>query len=362
MVARDNFNSILKNMDYRTDQNPKGIHFLLERLGGSAPDYVTAKEAGDASEPTKFALEVTEEFPYSSRKETWMSYAYIKTASDLSEGTKEFVERRLKLAADKFGTSDDLVEIDALVSEFTKEASDKQSTPMRKFALSVERSGEQYDLYPMDTKTQVRSSIASLNNAEGLPIEWQKQASVALVDAAEEKGISRIEIPEKVLHLGVRREPDFEKAASVARHRSHYVKDKEAADLYTEVVKSAAADDEDQLDRYVELMIDLDRAEGINSYGKGIVDPYSAFYSGMETAHVEKIASENAYLMDTLIPTEAFRNTRQYVHEMFSKKAASNLIGMIDTHGKDGVALSAELSRLPLNTQRDLAKLVVARG
>ena len=127
-------------------------------------------------------------------------------------------------------------------------------------------------------------------------------------------------------------------------------------------MKSAAADDEDQIDRYAELMIDLDRAEGVTSYGKGLVDPYSAFYSGMETAHVEKIASENAYLLDTLIPTEAFRNTKQYVNEMFSKKAAANLINMIETHGKDGVALSAELSKLPLNAQRDLAKLVIAKG
>lgn len=348
-------------MDYRTDNNPKGINFIVKRLGDGAPGYITEKQAGEDTAPTKFALEPSQEYPYSTPRETWMSYAYLKTAStNLAKGTRDFIDRRLKLAAANFGIDDDLVEIDALVDQFHKEASEGER--IRKYALTVERGEDTYRMYPVNSKTEVRNSIAHLNNANALPIEWMKQACVTVVDRAVELGVPREEIPEKITRLGVRREPDFEKAAMVARGRARFVKDPETAGLYTELVKSAASDDEEQLDQYIDLWIDLDRAEGIHSYGRDIGDPYSAFYSGPETAYVDKVASDNAYLMKTLIPTEAFLNTKQYVHEKFSKRAAQNIIDLIDTHGNDGVALSRELDKLPLETQRNLAHLVIARG
>jgi hypothetical protein len=348
-------------MDYRTDNNPRGINFLVSHLGDDKPGYLTAKQAEEEVEPTKFALETRKEYPYTTPRETWMSYAYLKTANTkLATGTEEFVDRRLRLASARFGIDDDLVEVDALVAEFKKEAAASQ--PMRKYALTIERGEESHNMYPVNSKAELRNSMSHIQNADALPIEWMKQACVALVDKAEEMGVSRNEIPEKVLQLGVRREPNFEKAAMVARNRGMFVKDREIVELYKEIVKSAAADDESQINRYIELWTDLDRAEGIKSYGKGIADPYTAFLSGEESVYIDKIASENVFLMNTLIPTEAFLNTKQFVHEKFSKKAAENIISWIDEHGHDGVALSRKLKELPLDSQRDLAQLLVKRA
>ena len=348
-------------MDYQNDQNPKGVNFLLEKLGDSAPEYVREKSAGQDDKPTKFALPNREEYPRSNPREVWLSYAYLKTANvGYSEGTKDFIENQLRQSAAIFETEFDLDQIDeTLAEERKKQAS---SEPMQKYALNIERNGESFNFYPMNTVQQIRNSMHQIKNACDLPIEWKKKACTALVDAAEESGIRRSEIPSDVLEMGIRREPDFEKAAQVARYRSTFVKDREGSDLYSEIVKSAAADDESQIDHYIELMIDLDRAEGIANYGKGVVDPYSAFYSGPETAFVEKVANENAFVMDTLIPTEAFRNTRDYVNTVFSKKASKAIVDIIDEHGKDGVELSRQISKLPLETQRELTKLAVVKG
>jgi len=348
-------------MDYRTDNNPRGLNFILDCLGDRAPDYLRNEKQASEGEPTRFAHREAEEFPYSNEAETWRSYAYLKTASNnagLEPATHRLVGHVLKLAAARFDIEQDLCEIDMIITQSREQDPDA----MEKFALVVERDKKQHNLYPIDNHNRVRESAVKLANDLDLPIEWRRQASTKIVKAAEVCGVGRDELPASVVRLGAAREPNFKHAAEIAQGRGEHFGDTELGHLYSEIVKSAEADTEDQLDNYVDLMIDLDRSQGLKSYPPGLTDPYSAFYSGIETAVVEKAASENVFLADTMIPTEAFRNTSEYVNTFFSKRAADNILGIVEKHGSNGLAMSVELGKLPLNTQRDLARLCVKHG
>jgi hypothetical protein len=346
-------------MDFRTDNNPRGITYLLKELGDRAPKYLNTKEASEVDAVTRFASPGTKEYPYNNPNQLWHSYAYLKTANDksMSAASKRTIGNILKLAADIQGVSDDLCEIDMIL-----EQAGQGAHPIRKFALHIKRADTVHKLFPIHSASSVRNSAHELANNPDMPIEWMKQASEEIVNAAEYYGVDRDELPERVTRLGVPREPNFEKAACVAEDRGTMFGDEELAQLYGEIVKSAEADSEDQLGNYIDLMIDLDRAQGLNHYPRGVIDPYSAFYSGLETEVVEKAASDNVFIQDTLIPTEAFRNTQEYVQTFFSKKAAANITAIFDECGNDGIALSRKLSQLPVQTQRELARLAVKHG
>lgn len=352
---------MLPFMDHRTDNNPTGINFLLKTLGDRAPGYLNEKKAGEAETHRHFACPMKKTYPYDTPADTWRSYAYLKTANHrLPKDTFEFVERMLKLAAAKHLIEEDICEIDMILSTFEKEAHTDEKR--HEFALQVERDGERKNFYPIRTPAQIRKSAYALDRKRDVPLEWRKIASEAIYHAAMKHGMKEQELPASILTYGVVREPNFKIAMEVAEYRGKLLEDKELGELYCDIVKTASHDEEGSLPKYIELMLDLDRATGLDGrYGRGVVDPYQAFLSGPKTEEVEKVASESVVLLDTLVPTEVFQTVKEHVHTVFSKKAADNLRELFEKE-RDGVALTRAISELPLKTQRELMQIAIEKS
>lgn len=353
-------------MDYRTDNNPAGIQLLKKELGDRLPDFVkkaeTQKTAGEQEpSPQKYALFGKNEYPYDTPYQTWMSYAYLKSASTLHKDTYEWVERVLKLAAAKHNIEDELCEVDMLLAQaIEKQASEPEYTSPQ-YALIVDREGEKTKLFPLRTPNQIRKSANAVHRDLELPLEWRKQACESIVAASRAAGVDLNSLPHSILTYGVSREPNFKIASEVAEYRATLVKDPEIGQLYRDIVKSASHDVDDAVGQYITLMLDLDRAQGLDQkYGKGVVDPYQAFLSGPETEVIVKAAAENVVLLDTLVPTEVFKTLQEHVHSVFSKKAADSLREVFETG--NGTEISNAISKLPLKTQRQLMELAIEKG
>lgn len=347
-------------MDYRTDNNPSGILLLKKELGDRLPDFV--KSAGEAEPtPQKYALFGHNEYPYDTPYQTWMSYAYLKSASTLHKDTHDWVERVLKLAAAKHGIEDEICEVDMLLTQTIEKQASEPQYEAPQYALIVSRDGEQTKLFPLRTPNQIRKSANAVHRDLELPLEWRKQACESIVKAAREADIDLETLPKSILTYGISREPNFKVAAEVAEYRATLVKDPEIGQLYKDIVKSASHDADEAVHQYITLMLDLDRAQGLDKkYGKGVVDPYQAFLSGPETEVIEKAAAENVVLLDTLVPTEVFKTLQEHVHSVFSKKAADSLRDIFETG--NGVEITNAISKLPLKTQRQLMELAIEKG
>jgi hypothetical protein len=351
-------------MDYRTDNNPRGIQMLQQQLGDRLPDFVKGASAQEAEEkPKKFAHFVRGEYPYDTPAQTWMSYAYLKTAgASLPVDTQDWIERVLVAAGRHHEIESDLCEIDMVLTQaHEKQASAEADEGAPEYALVVERDGARTHLFPVRTPNQVRKSANAVHRDLELPIEWRKMASETIVDAARRHGVDLDTLPDSISIYGISREPNFKVASEVAEYRAGLVDDPEIGQLYRDIVKSASHDRDEAVDQYIGLMLDLDRAQGLDKrYGRGVVDPYRAFRSGPETETIEKTARENVLLLDTLVPTEVFHTLREHVHSVFSKKAADNLRTIFE--GDDGTQISAAIAKLPLKTQRQLMELAIEKG
>lgn len=102
-------------MDITSDST----HSVFFRIFEGAPRYVAespvpTKEAADRLPDSLFADSYNRRYPIDSKAATWLSAAYFaKTAEDdgYGEATREYVEGRIKEAADRYGNRGDVDEV-----------------------------------------------------------------------------------------------------------------------------------------------------------------------------------------------------------------------------------------------------------
>jgi hypothetical protein len=344
--------TILRIMDYVRDQNPRPL-YRIDALAGT-PAYVAEAPVLTEDSVAKlasvaFAAPGRREFPCFDKVSTYLSYAYLRGAN-LNEPA---VAARIKQAGVTFGIADDLEKIDHAVAQ-----SKQASAPVQAFALPAGVCKEaSANLYPIGNEFEIEESARQLaNDRARMPASAFRTAAMAIVKAAAAHGTV---LPAKVAQAGEDRYPDFAMAERILALRKAVVKSAEAVILYDDLVKAAAAAaSEEEAEKFASLCAELDQTCGVQ-YRDGIVDPWSAIFSGPLKSEVEKLASEFVFLAEAPVPRTALETIpAEKITQHFSKATGDKIMGW--RKAATAAEITTAAAQLELSVQRQLLRLALA--
>jgi hypothetical protein len=348
-------------MDYITDQNPVNFNELRSKL--DEPEYVkSASHQDEGLTDREFAYSSKREFPIDSAGSAYLSKVYYEANKHkLNKLAKVMITTGLEKAAKLYKIEEDFSKIEGAVDNI-KSAAPKS---MKKFAMQVEKDGKTFNYYNITDKEDTIDSARRLaNDFHKMPVDWFRKAAGEIVDRAAEFEVPDYLIPAKVKNAGTKRQVDFNYAERVVEKRAAKV-DEDTADLYREIFKSAKADNEN-LDNYLTLMVDLDRTNGIN-YGYH-EDPFSAFYSSYKEDEIEKLASEHIFIGEVPVPKEVFTKiAEEDIIANFRKEDSEKILDLQKRASTATTSacmgdINALLSETKDSVQRELIQLCLANG
>tara|TARA_B100002019_G_C21270555_1_gene601984 strand:- start:638 stop:1693 length:1056 start_codon:yes stop_codon:yes gene_type:complete len=325
-------------MDFINDNNPKNINYVKSLLG-ELPAYV--KQANYTERPRiargSFANSVDRELPMHDAEHTFLSYAYLKAANAGGKlSTKETgFESKLKQASQMHGNTEDLDKVDSVISEDLDKK--KTASAKKNFALIIdfEKEGGLKYYYPTNDRVNVEKSARDLCTDERkMPIEAFRTAANNIVKRARELNMPDSSLPQKILRTGADREFN-EKIANFAAKQRAKKYGEDAGAIYYDIVKSASQDKQN-LDNYINLFLDMDRINKV-AYNKNMLNPYEAFYSGVENSEIEKAAEAHVLINEAPVPLDDFNKiASEVVEKNFNEKEAKILSPIVDAAKEDG--------------------------
>ena len=347
-------------MDFIKDNNPKYIKHV-EVLMGEFPSYV--KQASKSEIPAmprgSYADSTYKEFPIDDAENTFLSYAYFKSAN-LNTGTIESgkIEEKIKNAAAIHGIGPDLVKIDEALNHHKQATSPERST---KFALAIDFGEEQGGLkyyYPTNNREVLEKSARELvEDFDKLPLEAFRVAALEIVKKAATYKIPKNSLPQIIERTGANKDFNY-KIANYAVKQRERLCGESAGVIYKDIVKSATTDPE-HVEDYVRLFIDLDRVNGVK-YGSEALNPYEAFYSGYDKSQLEKLAKSYVMVAEAPIPLKEFAKVAgSTIANNFNNEESELLEKVVDAAKQDGIEATKEMNDLSKDLQtRFLGALV----
>lgn len=360
--------------DYISDRNPTPLFWLFEQE--KVPDYV--KTAGVYDEDSleglsdaSFAAPLTRSFPVHTKAATYLSAAYY-------HGKKmnfPEVEARIKAAAEAHGVKEDVEHVANIFSTPTV----KQASAV-KYAFEIDLgNGEGVRrFYPMNNESELLNSMvqASDDYHEGrLPLELYHKSAREFMKEAKHYELDPGMIPGIVTEMGTPRTPDFEHALVCINLRKTAANlSDEEHEIYKEVIKSAQHEfetseapfetrDADMI-KWAELILDLDRQNGIEKYdGYHLVNPYSTLFSGETYESIEKAGSQMLFVDDLMIPVQAVQAIpASEIQHRFSKNASEEIRNIQKTASEDVYEANRKLSLLEDVDLEELTRLAIKYG
>lgn len=341
-------------MDFIKDNNPKLIKSAETILDGF-PEYVKqASESLEDLDSSAFADVISREFPIDSKSNTFLSYAYFKSASIVNNE----IESKIKKAGEAHGINKDLDEVDSAFA--AKSASEEEIS--KNFALSVnygDEEGVRY-YYPVTDSITLEKSARDLNDDFGhMPIEAFRHAALNLVKAAGVLGVKEDRLPPRVLKTGWNGEVSIKSASVAVRQRKERLGES-AGEVYEEIFKSASIDVENVGD-YVNLFVDMDRMNAV-AYDKDMLNPYEAFYSGPSLDSVKKQANAYVLVSEAPVPLEEFTKlAKDKIEKNFTAEEAELLMQTVKAASDEGgISASEKLVQFPKETQKRLLGEIIS--
>lgn len=327
----------------------QAIRQFLSQTEAGLPAYVKdVLEAPDSTRLKSAAFaDAGRQYPCFDRASTYVSAVNL-IAAGLQE---EAVYASVKMAARVHGIEADVAAAEAAMLP-QEETQVKQAC-----ALSVQLDESQtMELYPTGSLYDLEESARGLERDiidNRIPIDWAKEAAARIVEAAKSTGA---ELPEAIIELGTLRLADLEKAAKVDAYRSRRLGlADEDAELYADLVKAAAADD-DNLETIVALYRELDERLQVK-YSSVIPNPYAVFYGGTSLETIEKLASEVVVIDDTLVPLAVVAQVKgSRLKAAFRKDTADELVSLSKATASEA---SVKLARMTPEIRAEYLQLLL---
>jgi hypothetical protein len=337
-------------MDFVKDNNPKHLNHA-EGMLGNFPKYV--KSAYDVGKQEKvahlhkssFANPIAREFPIDTEENTFLSYAYYKSAGVADTQISD----NIKVAAARHNI--DLVKLDEVFA--VKEASDEDLAKNFAISIDVGQQGVRF-YYPLHDELAIEKSARDLaEDFDRIPLEAFRHAALNLVKAAKSKEMPLSSFPDRVRYTGAHREFNRKFASQAVRQREKTL-GKEAASIYGDIIKSASLDTE-HVNDYVNLFLEMDNMNGIK-YAREMLNPYEAFFSGHDIDEIEKTANSYVVVSEAPIPISEFTDlAKDKVEKDFAFEERELLLDVIKTAAEaGGIAASEKIVQFPNATQRRL--------
>lgn len=354
--------------DFVRDKNPTAIYKVAMEAGNDLPDYVADYEIPedadlDALADTAFADPFNRLHPIHSKAASVLSGAYLA-----GKGLRESLEfQRAKKAAEFFGAKEDFDKLTSILVNQEKKAGEGRK---EEYALSfqLEDGGEIKHFYPINNEVQVVKAAVSSDSdwtSGRLPIDWYRGAAIKIVKKANELGLDKNSLPERVWNMGEERLPNLEnaKVALVSRKRAGV--NEEGLKLYEDVIKSAATADSSVSD-CVDLWLDLDAVHGVDY--RSVTNPYAAFYSGPKISDVEKQAAEVIFIEDVPVPKtevvgllvdDALTIKREF-NKAAAEKVEEALAPLKEEYSEKSAAIAtARIASLPESSRKGILRILL---
>ena len=357
-------------MDFITDNNPKPLYAALTALG-DFPDYVS-KQAVFTEEDTAaladsaFVDPVRRELPIHCK-----AAAFLSAATYFNEKTSRpsNAESILLQAAEHYGIEADFEKLAATGLRNIPDTAEPE--PIYAILVdSVKVAGVSSDkpigVYRIDTIHHMLKSAFQMEEDARLgylPLKQFREGAMRCVKLARAGGVYE-ELPPEVRRVGEDRLPDFELAESVAILRKYAGCDEDTVAIYKDIVKAASSDykesgyDPGALERWIDAWVELDNRQGVK-YSRMLIDPYRAFFSGIPTDEVDKMAATNVVLRDVMIPVTDFSAVPESAIKFsFAEGTAAEILQIQKTAAADTAEASVRLSGLDEKVQKRLLRIV----
>jgi hypothetical protein len=349
----------LPGHDHTTDANPVAIHFA--ESVAPLPDYCKELEKTAGFAANAFADQRNSLFPISSPGHTLMSGLYALGLPD--SPTKAAALAKIEAAVSSWGIKEDWEKYATAFNTAVKEAAAEEAFPV--YALTIEETGEHY--YPIGNSGELQKSASALHihAREGrIPASWISEAGRTIKTAAARFGMSENELPSFINEIGRRRELDFDRALALT-HTRKAACEANGNDFtaYEDVVKAASEASPEELPDFIQLIEDLDIANGIK-YGSHVPLPEQIFYSGMTSEEFEKFASAHIPIAGVLIPQTVVGSVKEAsVRQHWTKNDAESLLGCIKAAVDFDTSLQATqaFDALPETLNKEFLAFLVAR-
>jgi len=266
-------------MDFVKDANKAQLLKIASLVG--LPEFV--KQATCESEETLKKLPPSafagiREFPIHTKSACWLSCHYFfLNRNKMRKERAEFIEKRLKAAADKWCLS-----YNRMKQKFEEAQKQKAEKPSTKWALVVERDGQPFKLYPVSTRDQlIRSARHFYEHRTKYPYEYRRKIASAILDAASEYVDIVLPHEDYLWQASGRGAAAPEKVAHAFLLRARLVDGELRKGLYKFAAEVCREPFETRRQRkYAKLLADIDEEAGLTDlYDQGLPLPEETLFS-----------------------------------------------------------------------------------
>jgi len=340
-------------MDQLTNKNP--IEFDYLKLMLEEPEFVTGASTSfkivEEMPKEAFAHPFAREFPMVHPGDVYNSKIYLEAyAHTMDADIVDQVNTSLHKAAEFLGVDKKHFEVIELAANVAVKAASANREAAKVYGLTYEKEGKPINVYPLnDVQDVIDSSIKLSQDRHKIPADWFFDTCKAVIKQAKILEIDEHLIPAIITRLGVNREFCEKSANAGLSQRINIAKerawgndeefDTELVELYTDAFDTAkTATSEEERRPLLAMISDLDHTFNIpygDRFGQ-VMDPFQAFYGGMETTDLDKLAASYVFIGDAHVPVVNFlKVTEETLTEEFPEKIA-NLIKLAQETAKTG--------------------------
>ena len=101
--------------------------------------------------------------------------------------------------------------------------------------------------------------------------------------------------------------------------------------------------------------MDLDRVNNVD-YSNGTLNPYEAFYSGVEKEEIEKAANRHVLLAEVPVPVEEIEKSEDLIKECFNKEDQEELLSVVSLSKEGGIKAAMRIMDIDGDLQKRYLK------
>lgn len=284
-------------MDVLKDNSRRTLIAIAEEH--QLPDYVQElevldKEAAAELEDDVFADVARRQFPLDNAGNTWLSAAYFRrNGSSYKRAEAQYIEDRIKLAADIHGISED---VDALFAVQKLAAADWSENDDNYALVLHDSDGNVIDRrYPIMDEEGVKLATDYFARYRGnYPLGIRRRIATGIIKKANEFGVEVESFIQREAGDGI---PVKNILMNEILERAHMTKDAECAALLANVNELVAASDlteldGDTLDKIAETIDSVDRLNGFaRLYGVKLLPPADVVWA-LSTKEAEALVDD----------------------------------------------------------------------
>lgn len=350
-------------MDVLRDNSRRTLIAITEEH--QVPDYVLGqdvyeKEAADKLEDDVFADVARRQFPVDSAGNTWLSAAYFRrNGSSYKTAEAQYIEDRIKLAADVHGIRED---VDALFAVQKQAAADWTEDDDNYALVLHDGDGNVIDRrYPIVDEDGVKLATDYFGRYRGnYPLGIRRKIAVGIVKKAAEFGVEVESFVQREAGDGI---PVKDILMGEILERAHMTKDAECAALLANVNELVAASnlaelDNASLEKIAETIDSVDRLNGFGRlYGVRLLPPADVVWA-LSTKEAEALVDDSVELNKHVFSIQKLAALEPDVFSILGDDFVKELC---DGEALSGEKMAAILPTLPRPDKVVLEEHIISR-